>query len=178
MISSKADKFSSSGHVACNRQYVWIANSYTGTITQLDASNGSLVRIIRARKNGLDLPGRVVVGGKKVWIANSGNDSVTELNASVALVQTVQLPTGGRPTASQGYGPIDLALIAVQLFVSTTSATSDSIVDIDVKTGARVQVIKLGTSTPNSFFGLLVVISNHIWVSNSNGNSLTEIKSY
>jgi len=68
---------------------VWVANNGnntgSGTVTVLNVSNGSLVRIIDSQRD--ESPGAVAINGTHVWIANDGLDigsdgNVTELNAS------------------------------------------------------------------------------------------------
>jgi hypothetical protein len=48
-------------------------------MTELNASDGSLVRIVNAASDGLNGPWGEAVSGGAVWIANSGGNSVTEL---------------------------------------------------------------------------------------------------
>ena len=54
-------------------------------MTELSASNGSVVRILSDASYGFDGPQGIIVDGTDVWIANSGSGtgnggSVTELN--------------------------------------------------------------------------------------------------
>jgi len=68
-----------------------VANSNGGSVTGLNASNGSLVRIIDASADGFNHPGGLAVSGGHVWVTNFDGNSVTELDASSgALVKLIQ----------------------------------------------------------------------------------------
>jgi len=83
--------------------YVWVINgsvSFRGqrrgdTITELNATNGSLVRVIQLRDGIYADSSRVVSGGTHVWVTDSGGGtygigSVIELNAATgAVVRTI-----------------------------------------------------------------------------------------
>ena len=50
-------------------------------MAEFDVSNGSLVRIIRAKADGLYIPPAIAVRRGRVWVDN-GNNTISELNAS------------------------------------------------------------------------------------------------
>ena len=53
--------------------------SDSNSMTELNASDGSLVRIANASGDGFNEPWGEAVFGGAVWIANSGGNPVTEL---------------------------------------------------------------------------------------------------
>jgi DNA-binding beta-propeller fold protein YncE len=61
---------------------VWVANYEGNSVTELNASNGSLLRVINATADGFNFPTSVAVSGTHVWVTNQYGSSVTELNAS------------------------------------------------------------------------------------------------
>ena len=67
--------------VAVSGTHVWIANFRGDSVTELNASNGSLVHVINATTDGFNAPRGVSVGGTHVWVTNGSGNSVTELNA-------------------------------------------------------------------------------------------------
>jgi DNA-binding beta-propeller fold protein YncE len=77
---------------------LWVTNFAGNSITELNASNGSLVRVTNAAADGFNSPGVVAVGGTRVWVANSLGNSVTELNASngslVRAIRQLQCQSG------------------------------------------------------------------------------------
>ena len=64
--------------IAVDGTHVWVANYGGGSVTELNASNGSWERTLY----GFNEPGRIAVDGTHIWVPNSSGDSVTELNAS------------------------------------------------------------------------------------------------
>ena len=60
---------------------MWVTNTGGRSVTELNASNGSLVRVINAKADGFNAPRGVSVGGTHVWVTNGSGNSVTELNA-------------------------------------------------------------------------------------------------
>jgi hypothetical protein len=61
------------------------------SVTEISASNGALVRLIRGSKFDLDFQSsRIQSAGREVWIANWKSDSVTEVSAATgALLRVV-----------------------------------------------------------------------------------------
>jgi outer membrane protein assembly factor BamB len=169
------DKFSSSGHIACGSSRVWVSNSYSSTITELDASTGSLVRVISGKIYKFKLPGQILINNGNVWVINLNGDSLTELNASNGkLIRVVDLHSG-HVTASQYYGPLSMAVSGDRILVTNISSVADSIIELNAITGSLIRVINRGNSTPNSNYGQIATVNSHIWVTNSNGDSLTEV---
>jgi hypothetical protein len=66
---------------------VWVAN--VNSITELNASNGSLVRVIEAKADGLYGPQAISVSNSHVWAENFNFESETELNASSGSLMRV-----------------------------------------------------------------------------------------
>jgi DNA-binding beta-propeller fold protein YncE len=60
---------------------VWVANG-TGSVTELESSNGSFVRVIKGTDYDFNTPSGLASNGTDVWVANYEGDNVTELNAS------------------------------------------------------------------------------------------------
>jgi hypothetical protein len=60
---------------------IFVANSVDGSLTEIDASTGSLVKVISASRYEFDAPSSVVGVGDELFVANSLGDSVTELPA-------------------------------------------------------------------------------------------------
>ena len=77
--------------ISASDGHVWVAAHATllandGSVAELNARNGHLVRLISGRKHGWDLPS-FVVAGPDLWVTSqtggfNGNGSVTELSAS------------------------------------------------------------------------------------------------
>ena len=68
---------------------LFVANSGTdntdndvGSVTELDASTGALVRVISGSAYQFNDPSAMVLDGRDLFVANRGGGSVTELNGS------------------------------------------------------------------------------------------------
>jgi hypothetical protein len=90
VINAQADQFADPEAIAVNGGHVWVANGEEGknavpvldSVTELNARNGSLVRVINAKADQLDSPAALAVSPGRVWVLNENGDSITELNAS------------------------------------------------------------------------------------------------
>jgi hypothetical protein len=48
------------------------------SVTELSASTGALVKVIRGSNYGFDGPSGITSGGTHIWVANTNGQSVTE----------------------------------------------------------------------------------------------------
>ncbi len=95
-IKARAGKFNGLLGIAAEGSHVWVTNGNgyesggnTNSVSELNATTGSLVRVIKAKTDGLYGPTAIVANDSKLWILNIS--SVTELNAgSGSLVRVVK----------------------------------------------------------------------------------------
>ena len=66
--------------VASDGTHLWVANYHGNSVTELNLSDGSLVRVISGSSYGFNYPAALASDGTHLWVANLGGDSVTELN--------------------------------------------------------------------------------------------------
>jgi hypothetical protein len=172
--------------IAAAGTYIWVANDPQtgdgqtpkpgdGTMTQLNASNGSLVRTLTARRYQFDFPGSIATAGNDIWVVNAwggstGNGSLTELNASTgALVRTVSGPTIN--------GPVDITVRGTDMWVlNSFSNDSGSVTKLDASTGRVIWTAtgrKYGFTDPSA----IAIDGNKLWVANEyaagDGGSVT-----
>src|SRR5215469_2760898 len=67
--------------------HVWVANraggtTHQGSVTELDAATGALVRVIRGAQYGFNMPYAVSSDGTHVWAANFANGGGASEGAS------------------------------------------------------------------------------------------------
>jgi hypothetical protein len=67
--------------------HIWVANSFSeggvgNSVTELNASDGSIVAQLDGGSYGFDSPDGIVFDGTHLWVANIDANTVTELNAS------------------------------------------------------------------------------------------------
>ncbi len=94
--------------VSSDGTHVWVANGGGKSVTELSASTGALLQVIKGSSYGFDAPSAISSDGTDVWVANSQSNSVTELSASTgALVQVISGSSTGStiPEPSHRTGP-------------------------------------------------------------------------
>lgn len=62
--------------------HIWVANGGGNSVTELNTSDGSLVRTIRSPADYLKEPTDIASSGADLWVLNEGDKSVTELSAA------------------------------------------------------------------------------------------------
>ena len=67
--------------IAASGSHLWVSTGANAVI-ELNASNGSLVRVIKGKSYDFNGTGFITVIGPHVWVSNWNGNSVTELNAS------------------------------------------------------------------------------------------------
>lgn len=129
VIGAHAGTFDEPVAIALNGPHVWVANLDYSSVVELNASNGALVRHIKA--NSLNEPLSIAVDRRHVWLANFFGNSVTELDKSTgALVRVI------------GAGidePGGIACSGSHVWV--TNGPSNSVIELDERTGAYIKTI-------------------------------------
>jgi hypothetical protein len=71
------------GHVGAN------------SVSEINASNGSFIRLINSREYKLSFPQEITTNGLHVWIQNDGNSTISELNsANGSFIRTINIKVG------------------------------------------------------------------------------------
>ena len=185
VINAKADEFHRPTGIAVSGSHVWVTNSNeefgmgtTGyplakysSVTELNVSDGSLVRVINAKADKLLQPGPIAIGGAHVWVvnANSGGamNALVELNASNgSLVRVFKGTTDGLN------GPMGIATSDSRVWITCFN----SITELNARNGSLVRVINAradGLTAPDG----ITVGSQHVWIANirQGENSITEL---
>ena len=155
--------------IAVDGGHVWVA-SLGGSVTELNAANGSWVRTLSSGSYGFSSPEGIAVDGTHVWVTNlgggaNGNGSVTELNA--ANGRWVRTLSGGR----YGFnGPWGIATDGTHVWIDNygRASTGDSVTELNASNGSWVRTL-YGIKAPYS----VAVQGGHVWV--ANGDSVTEL---
>ena len=75
-------KFDSPAAIAAVGSNLFVTNSVSDTVTEVDASTGSLVRVISGSSYKFDYPVAIAAVGSDLFVANSGGQSVTAFSVS------------------------------------------------------------------------------------------------
>ena len=127
---------------------------------------GALVRIDRARRDGLHAPDALALRGDELFVAN-GSNTISELAASTgALVRILHGPRLGLNH------PVALASDGTMLYVA--NSTSNSVTELDARTGAVVRRLRGARYRLDDPVGI-VTVGARGWVINDAGNSVTGI---
>jgi hypothetical protein len=155
-----APKFNWPTAIESSGGHVWVANSgrmYSGdSITELNASDGSLVRILSSRAYNFSGPSGIAVSGGKVWVANQSGNSVTEINASNGkLIRVVK-------TKSHWLNaPISIAASGNSVWVGIAYG---AVTELNASNGSMVRVIN--RNLPGFWPVSLTISGPDLWVSN------------
>ncbi len=141
--------------VSSDGTHVWVANQNDNTVTELNASNGSLVQTIPVGIN----PVAISSDRTHVWVGNWGGNTVTELNASNgSLVQTIPV------------GPLPLAVSSDGTHVWVANSSGNTVTELNASDGSLVQTIYVG-STPYAISS----DGTHVWVTNESADTIREL---
>lgn len=150
-----------------NGRHVWIANTGTSSVLELDARTGAELRNVSGSKYRFDISDGIATYGDEVWVANAASDSVTVFHASTGkLVHVLSGPKFNLEV------PGRIVIADKHVFVLNQSGTR--MTEIDESTGSRIKVL---TGPHYSFADThdMVVVRNDVWTANGAGaGSLTE----
>jgi streptogramin lyase len=180
IINASADEFSNVGEIAVSGGHVWVTNSGTPSISdfgtpstvdsviELNASNGSLVRVISASADEFVTPNGIAVSGRHVWVANWGGTSVTELNASNGSLERVI-----SASADEFVTPNGITVSGGHVWVTNSGGTS--ITELNASNGSLVRVINPQGNGNFDNAGGITVSGGHVWVTNQKDDAVTEL---
>ncbi len=116
--------------------HVWVANQNDNSVIVLNASNGSVARVIKCCAfAGIASPSTIAVGSTNLWVTTNLN-SVIELNASNgSLVRLIKAKADGFE-----YSPTIYAFDAIHVWVVNTQ--SNSVTELNASNGSLVRLIK------------------------------------
>lgn len=162
--------------------HIFVANSGSNSVTELDARDMRVVRILSgpggAAKDPFHTPIGMVADGGNIWVTNQTGLSVTELSAATGEVLQVvpntedYLPAPGAIAYGDGY-----------LFVASPPGSSPMVTKLVPADPAQLPWMMCNTNGPYTFSNpqALVVHGTDLWVVNEGGaggppgNSLTEM---
>jgi len=104
---------------------VAVANSPTGSLTEIDATTGRLLRRISGARYDFQAPEAIVVAGNDLFVADSGANAVTEVSPSTG--ELVSVLSGARYEFEE---PAGLDVYGDHLFI--INETGDSVTDVDL----------------------------------------------
>ena len=173
VIDGLADSFDGPVAIAARGNDVWIVSSGVknyygngrgvGSVTELNATTGRVIRIITAQTAPFNEPTSIAISGSHVWVANLDYSSIVELNASSgAVVRLIR--------ANSLNQPLSMAVDHDHLWVA--NFFGNSVTELKKYKGAVVRVIGAGFNDP----GGIAIAGSHVWVTNGPINAVTELR--
>jgi YVTN family beta-propeller protein len=132
--------------LACGGGFVWASSESAGTVTQVSAADGDVVRRIPAGGGASGL----AWGAGALWVANTRDGTVSRIDPRRG-VQTALIPVGA------GAGPVHVAVGAGGVWVSNELA--GTLARIDPARRAVVRTLTLGNRPQG-----LAVVDGSLWV--------------
>jgi len=164
--------------VAVQGQHVWVTNANANSVTELSATDGSLVRVVSLGDATLTVePMGIAATNSGVWVAGLGASSIFELSTTNGSIV--------RTLSSAGLnGPVGVAVGGSTVWTANQTHLEDisgatipfstSIKRFNAGTGALEG--QIAGSTANGLNGTVAVALGgaNAWVANVNSNTVTE----
>ena len=146
--------------VSSDGTHVWVANSADDTVTEINASNGTVIGPPIKVGSG---PDSISSDGIHVWVANCAAGTVTEINASNGTVIG--------PPISVGNGPNSISSDGTDVWVNNQS--SQTLSEIDISSLKVTTITPPPVSRPNA----VSTDGTHAWVAEGINGSVDEYDS-
>jgi serine/threonine-protein kinase len=160
--------FNSPDGIASDGTRVWVVNSNANSVTEINASNGRLIRVLKGASYGFYVPYAIASDGTRVWVVNSNANSVTEINAADGT------PMRSTRTDTTGRFAFPNAIALGGTYVWVINEDVNSIAEINASNGSLIRTLTGASYGFNSPQGI-AADGTHVWVTNGYGDSVTEI---
>ena len=142
--------------VSSDGTHVWVANKGEDTVSEIEASSGTVIRTIPVGSN----PEGVSSDGTDVWVANQG--TVSEIEASSGtVIRTIPVDGGG--------GPDGVSSDGTHVWVANNDESTVS--EIEASSGTVIRTIPVGSNP----WGVSSD-GTHVWVANNSEGTVSEIE--
>ncbi len=143
--------------VSSDGTHVWVANEEEGTVSEIEASSGTLIRTIPVGRN----PNGVSSDGTHVWVTNSTEATVSEIEASSGTVIRT-IPVGANPEGVSSDGS--------HVWVTHYGA-ENTVSEIEASSGTVIRTIPVGLDPQG-----VSSDGTHVWVTNEGEETVSEIE--
>jgi hypothetical protein len=181
VINNQADGFIDPSGIAVDGGDVWVVSggvtyangtSHVGTVTELNAATGSLIRTVSSKRHGITGLDAISVDANNVWVMADGGSRLAELSSSTGKVERVHR---GRERYAE---PSGMAISDGHLWVASPEI-SDGVIERSAVTGNKIRTItptKLETPPgggirSRTFLGPQFVAADarYVWIANEGG---------
>jgi len=181
VVRGKADGFNDPTAIAVDGDHVWIVSSgvmyrngksRVGTATELNATNGGLIRVVSLKSRGLSGTASISTNGADVWIATSGGGRVAKLSNTTGAVLRV-FRTGKNLVAPggifSGYSHVWIPSPSVSGGIVERNATTGAFIRTipdEVLAKTNGETYKMPTALGPQY---VTVSARYVWVANESG---------
>ncbi len=165
VLGTSTNDLNGSSGVAVASGNVWVTNANGNSVTELNATNGRVVRVIDARAGSFNWPMGVTSTGGDLWVENLYGNSLTEIKESTGAVMRIITGDGLN-------GPSALCVLGTRIWV--TNLFGNSVTELNARDGSLVRIITArsdGFSAPMGISGA----GSSLWVANQWGDTVTEL---
>ena len=194
-INAKADAFHHPDGIAVQGSRVWVSNGNEqlgmgggnydtarySSVTELNAKNGTLVRVIDAKGDGLLEPGPIAVSGSHVWVLNQNASAFSPSRPGDALIE-LNVSTGSlvhvfKTNVDALYTPLNLTASHSDVWITNIGGPVRSVTELNSQNGSLVRIIKstrgqLGSPDSIAVSGAYALVANL----SQTDNSIAEIR--
>jgi hypothetical protein len=157
--------------------HLWVISGVS--VAELNASNGALVRVMRAKSYDFDFDsGPIGFSGPNAWVLNPHNESVTELDTGTgALIRVVHLHIDALSTRTPDmyYSPLDMVISDSRVVVSDVTVTGNQIIELNATSGSLIRVIKAGNGPWRNTRGILAADGDRVWITGDSYGRLVDL---
>lgn len=160
--------------------HLWVGNSpdngpgspTPSSLTEINATSGALIRVLRAKKYEFDAPGPLAGFGDDVFACNGSAGTITEVNASTGRLVRVFAAPAGELESPSGAVVVN-GTLWIAGYGDGASSTSSTLLSFNTATGQLEGVVpeSMGIVGPVA----LAADGPDLWVVNALGHSLTEV---
>jgi hypothetical protein len=195
IINAKADALHHPDGITVQGSHVWVTNSNEqlgmgggnydtarySSVTELNAKNGALVRVIDAKGDGFLEPGPIAVSGSHVWVLNQNASSFSPSRPGIALIElnerTGSLVHVFKTNVDGLDGTLNLTASRSDVWLSNVGGPVGSVTEINSQNGSLARIIEATRGQLGSPDGI-AVSAGRVWVENirDTANSVAEIK--
>jgi YVTN family beta-propeller protein len=142
--------------VSSDGTYAWVANAEDGTVSEIEASSGTVIRTIHVGRD----PEGVSSDGTHVWVANWAENTVSEIEASSGtVIRTISVGSYPEGVSSDG------------THVWVTNQNEGTVSEIEASSGTVIRTIDVGRGPAG-----VSSDGTHVWVANDGENTVSEIE--
>jgi DNA-binding beta-propeller fold protein YncE len=195
VLNAKADAFHHPDGIAIVGSHLWITNGNEefgmgtsnyplakySSVTELNASNGSLVRVLTNRRDQFLEPGPIASSSSHIWVLNANSaqglasapmNALIELNASNGSLVHIF-----KTNVDDLYGALNLTATRSDVWVTNANGYENSVTELNANNGSLVRVLRSNGNlvAPDS----VAVSGGRVWIANirDTNNAITEFNS-